>query len=91
MFPLFCCIRVSSTLDLYLLMKISLAHVVLNMYVCMDTFGDKNNNLESLLRWAMSLLLLLALVLWLVRATLHPDAPAALELSIARTRVLDYL
>ena len=26
-----------------------------------------------------------------VRATLHPDAPAALELSIARTRVLDYL
>ena len=27
----------------------------------------------------------------LVRATLHPDAPAALELSIARTRVLDYL
>ena len=24
-----------------------------------------------------------------VRATLHPDAPAALELSIARTRVLD--
>ena len=27
----------------------------------------------------------------IVRATLHPDAPAALELSIARTRVLDYL
>ena len=27
----------------------------------------------------------------LVRATLHPDAPAALELSIACTRVLDYL
>ena len=26
-----------------------------------------------------------------VRATLHPDAPAALELSIARTKVLDYL
>ena len=26
-----------------------------------------------------------------VRATLHPDAPAALELLIARTRVLDYL
>ena len=26
-----------------------------------------------------------------VRATLHPDAPAVLELSIARTRVLDYL
>ena len=26
-----------------------------------------------------------------VRATLHPDAPVALELSIARTRVLDYL
>lgn len=70
MFPLFRCIRVSSTLDLYLLMKISLAHVVLNMYVCMDTFGDKNNNLESSLRWAMSLLLslllLLALVLWLL-------------------------
>ena len=29
--------------------------------------------------------------LYTVRATLHPDAPAALELSIARTRVLDYL
>ena len=26
-----------------------------------------------------------------VRATLHPDAPAALELSIAHTRVLDCL
>ena len=26
-----------------------------------------------------------------VRATLHPDAPTALELSIARIRVLDYL
>ena len=26
-----------------------------------------------------------------VRATLHPDAPAALELSIACTMVLDYL
>ena len=26
-----------------------------------------------------------------VRATLHPDTPAALELLIARTRVLDYL
>ena len=27
----------------------------------------------------------------IVRATLHPDTPAALELSIARTRVLDCL
>ena len=30
-------------------------------------------------------------VVRIIRATLHPDAPAALELSIARTRVLDYL
>ena len=59
-------------------MKISLAHVVLNMYVCMDTFEDENNNLESSLRWAMSLLpsllLLLASVLLLSKLSESPRA-----------------